>query len=52
MDKYTYQFIKMNGYETNFDVINKWANSKGDGNYTVTIVKNDGKIESLIKEDE
>ena len=54
-NKYTFNFIKITGFENDFDVINKWLNNQEQGEYILTVEKftgkkKNGRIEVITKE--
>ena len=56
-NKYTFNFIKISGFDNDFGVINRWLSSKGEGEYILTVEKftgekKNGRIEVIKKEDE
>ena len=56
-DKYTYQFIKIDGLENDFSIISKWLNNQESGQYTMTVEKftvekKDGRIGLITNDDE
>ena len=55
-NKYTFNFIKITGFENDFDVINKWLNNQEQGEYILTVEKftgekKDGRIDEITKEE-
>lgn len=54
--KYTFNFIKITGFENDFDVLNKWLNNQEQGEYRLTVErftgeKKNGKIEITKPDD-
>lgn len=48
MKKYTYQIIKIEGFDNDFNILNKYLNNAGPGQYVVTLEE----FKEITREDE